>query len=113
MYADDTSIHVSDAFCRSVEEKLQVSCVQLYKWAFCNKMDIHPEKTKYMIITTRQKYQRLPKLKQSINVNNISIRRVSDIRFLGLVVDDRLSWSVHNFIQDLFFQTLNGCLQTC
>ena len=95
MFADDTSIHVSDRSHESVISKLQLSATQAFQWASCNKMDIHPDKTKFMIITTRQKHQRLPTNHNSIIVNGHKITRVSETRFLGLIVDDKLSWSNH------------------
>ena len=61
MFADDTSIHVSKDSFSATLNALQIAADLLVSWANLNKMMIHPEKTKYMIITTRQKHQRLPK----------------------------------------------------
>ncbi|GFN80110.1 reverse transcriptase [Plakobranchus ocellatus] len=100
MFTDDTSIHVSDSKLANVIHKLQLSGKPLFTWAHINKMVVHLDKTKFMILTTRQKHQRLPPLQNSILINGQSIERVSRIRFLGLTVNDTLSWSAH--LHDIF-----------
>ncbi|GFN84545.1 neuromedin-u receptor 2 [Plakobranchus ocellatus] len=62
MFADDASIHVSDSKLANVINKLELSGKQLFSWTHINKMVVHPDKTKFMILTTRQKHQRLPPL---------------------------------------------------
>ena len=59
MFADDTCIHVSDACYGNVLSTLQLSADEVFNWATNNFMTIHPQKTKYMIITTWQKHQRM------------------------------------------------------
>ena len=58
-------------------------------------MTIQPQKTKYMIITSRQKHQRIPLSNVSITINKQAIERVSHINFLGSIVDNNLSWAYH------------------
>ena len=51
--------------------------------------------TKYMIITTWQKHQRLPLSNEPIIINKQPIKHVSHIKFLGVIVDENLFWSYH------------------
>ena len=95
MFADDTCVHVFDDDYESVFLKLQESANDVFQWATDNVMQIHPDKTKFMIITTRQKHQRLPSSQCSVFINGLPIEQVSSIKFLGLIVDNRLSWSSH------------------
>ena len=48
-----------------------------------------------MIITTLQKHQRIPLSNVSITINKERIERVSHIKFLGVIVDNNLSWAYH------------------
>ena len=97
MFADDTSVHVSDQSIQGVINKLQICANQVLSWANLNKMTIHPEKTKYMIITTRQKRQRLPPFNSKILIDGNPILRVSEIKYLGVIIDENLNWSSHIF----------------
>ena len=57
-----------------------------------------------MIITTRQKHQRLPILNYRLMIGNHPILRVNTIRFLGvLIIDESLSWSsqIHDLVSKL------------
>ena len=53
-----------------------------------NFMTIHPQKTKYMIITMWQKHQRIPLSNVSITINKQPIESVSHIKYLGVIVDN-------------------------
>ena len=48
-----------------------------------------------MIITTWQKHQRIPLSNVSITINKQPIERVSHIKYLGVIVDNKLSWAYH------------------
>ena len=95
MFADDTCIHVSDACYGNVLSTLQLSADEVFNWATNNFMTIHSQKTKYMIITTWQKHQRIPLSNVSITINKQLIERVSHIKYLGVIVDNNLSWAYH------------------
>ena len=88
MFADDTCIHVSDAFHGNVLSTLQLSADEVLNWATNNFMTIHPQKTKYMIITTWQKHQGIPLSNISITITKEPIERVSHTKFLGVIVDN-------------------------
>ena len=54
-------------------------------------MVIHPDKTKSMIITTRQKHQ-LIKPKLSLFIGNKAIEQVKNHKMLGIYLDSELNW---------------------
>ena len=55
-------------------------------------MSLNPSKTKYMILTTRQKRQLLYSLSAHLSVGNQHITEVSDHKVLGVTTDNNLSW---------------------
>ena len=63
-------------------------------WCKQNRMCLHPEKTKCMVITTRQKHQRSP-LCLKLEVNFETVTQVKEHRILGLTIDDELKWQSH------------------
>ena len=86
---------MSDACYGNVLSTLQLSADEVFNWATNDFMTIHPQKTKYLIITAWQKHQRIPLSKVSITINKQPIERVTHIKFLGVIVDNNLSWAYH------------------
>ena len=96
MFADDTTcIHVSNACYGNVLSTLQLYPDEVFNWATNNFMTIHSQKTKHMTITAWEKHQRIPLSNESITINKQPIQRVSHIKFLGVILDNNLSWSYH------------------
>ena len=62
-------------------------------------MSLNPSKTKYMILTTRQKRQLLHSPSAHLSVDNQQITEVSDNKVLGVTIDNNLTWGPH--IRDL------------
>ena len=57
LFADDASLHTSHTQIDIIQNNLQDSLDKASEWCSKNSMIIHPEKTKSMVITTRQKRQ--------------------------------------------------------
>jgi hypothetical protein len=57
-------------------------------------MVIHPQKTKSMLIATRQKHQRAP-LELDLILNDHPIEQVSSHKVLGITIDDEFKWQIH------------------
>jgi hypothetical protein len=57
-------------------------------------MLIHPQKSKSMIITTRQKHQR-GHLQLKLNLKGLPIEQVEEHKVLGVIIDNNLSWQSH------------------
>ena len=74
--------------------RLQNGLNEVNDWCLKNCMSIHPDKTKSMVITTRQKHQRAPLL-LSLSIGTQSIQQVSVHKALGLTIDSDLSWHSH------------------
>ena len=55
LFADDTSLHSHHTNLDALIDSLQHSIDNLIDWTEMNHMALHPDKTKFMLITTRQK----------------------------------------------------------
>ena len=95
MFADDTSLHVFADSVSTLENKLQTCANQLVHWTKMNKMQLHPDKTKSMLITTHQKRHYLPSTSLHVTIGNNLIEQVNSYKCLGLVIDHNLTWSDH------------------
>ena len=61
-------------------------------WFKANKLSINVSKSKYMIFKSRQK--RLT-VDLSIEVNNSKLDKAKEVMFLGVILDEHLSWKSH------------------
>ena len=95
LFADDTTIHTSHTDIDSLENNLQQSTNDLIKWTELNHMSLHPQKTKCMLITSRQKRQNLSQKLLSIYIKNEPIEQVTHHKVLGITIDENLNWHQH------------------
>ena len=91
LYADDTTIHVSGSNLNNMQIKVQSDLDEVERWCNENNMFINTNKTKCMVIGTKQKV-----LSQESELN---LRIGSDIlqnsvceKLLGVKIDQNLSW---------------------
>ena len=94
LFADDGSISASAKTTEELESMLQKDIDKVASWSSANKMIIHPEKTKCMIIASRQKHQ-LDPLELNIVINKSTIQQVDNHKLLGVIIDKDLRWENH------------------
>ena len=99
LYADDTSLYKGFRNVKDLNETLVPVFSNICDWLKCNKLSLNAIKSEFMIIGTTQKikYQDLePKTTPYMitTSNEIKIRRVILVKYLGLWIDDNLTWEV-------------------
>ena len=94
LYADDDTENVTDADPKSLEEKLQKQADSATGWIQDNKMLCSGEKTKLLVIATKE--QRTLKLQEktiTINVCNKAITETKNEKLLGIFMSNNLTWN--------------------
>ena len=94
MYADDTSASTTIESVSDVEYKLIPDMVKIFDWLKSIKLSLNALKTEFMITGTNRNVHNTTDL-IAVRVDGALIRRVNKSRYLGLIVDDRLSWKEH------------------
>jgi hypothetical protein len=94
LFADDSSLHSSAGDVQTLESDLQSELNNVVKWSTENKMVLNPQKTKSMVITSRQKHQRAP-LQMNLVIDSTSVEQVDSHRVLGVTVDQEMRWQSH------------------
>ena len=94
MYADDTTLlstlRINTFDLTIINKELE----EIFRWLTANKLSLNVRKTKYMIFHNRQK--KLPALlNYDIKINDTPIARVSSFDFLGLSLNENMSWKTH------------------
>ena len=92
LYADDTAIFCSNKTLNEVENNLQTQFNIVADWMSSNDMFINTSKTKVMLFGSRKKV----KNKQiSIKCKNMILENVSNMKYLGVIMDPTLKWTDH------------------
>ena len=92
LYADDTEVTFSSNELSDVTRNFQAELKNISEWMRMDKLSIHPEKTEFMVIDHPRRQSKLPEL-QPFYLDNIRIKQVHKTKYLGLTVDDKLSWN--------------------
>jgi hypothetical protein len=89
LFADDTSLFISG---KDVNELIQIMNNELIKvtnWLECNKLSLNIQKTKVMIFSSKR---RTFTMNSEIIIKGHFIDKVKEIKFLGVLLDNKLSW---------------------
>ena len=86
MFADDTNITVPGCTFAELEQATNSELTNLYSWLKAKKLSLNIAKTEFMVMGSRH---------LNIQLDNQPISRVEHAKTLGLIIDDRLSWSNH------------------
>ena len=99
MYADDTSLYKAIRTAHDLSDELIPAFVNICEWLKMNKLALNVLKTEFMIIGTSQRLNILDQIPETtpyiISVDGSQIRRVKFVKYLGLIVDDTLTWDKH------------------
>ena len=99
LYADDMNLLVGDKSLRKSVTVLNKELARLEEWFQANKLTINLSKTKFILFGSRQRLANSisTRLEQefSLILGQREINRASHTKFLGLVLDENLSWSFH------------------
>ena len=92
-YADDTTIYVNGKQLSDVANMVNTELECINEWIKLNKLSLSITKTSYMVVsaTTRKCDSNDCK----IIINDQSIELVNHTQFLGVIIDDKLTWSQH------------------
>ena len=99
-FADDTNLFVNAENISDLNISAQHSIDKLSEWMTLNKLTINQEKTVYMIFSPF--INKVPITSINLYVKNCLINKVDSIKFLGLTIDDDLTFRSH--ISDLTSQ---------
>ena len=89
LFADDTTIYKSHKSPRFLECCLMEDLTTLSDWFTANKLTLNLNKTVCMLFSPKK----ITKIE--IKMNNVVIPQVSNTKFLGIWIDEKLNWHVH------------------
>ena len=94
LFADDAVLTFSHDSLKYLERKFNTEMKKMHHWFVANKLTLNLKKTKYMIFSKLQK-KKAKEHTFCININKFCIKRVSEMKYLGVILDEKLDWHKH------------------
>ena len=95
LYADDTTVNDAQFDLTILKSNLQTSLLALHDWFKQNGMLLNTEKTKVMVITTRQRKLNINVNILSLSYNNVELEVTIGDKILGVNMNEHLLWNNH------------------
>ena len=89
-FADDSTITYSSHNLDIALEHMETEFRHILDWLAANKLIINLSKTHLMVFTNRVRPQSI-----SINANGHTINEITQTKFLGIILDNKLCWDAH------------------
>ena len=93
LFADDTTIFFHSNSIEDIELRGKAIMTQLTNWFKANKLTLNSEKSSFTIFKSSKKV--IPNIPNQIEFLNQHIKRTSQIKFLGIMVDENLTFNEH------------------
>jgi len=92
MFADDTTILYSHENIESKINLINKELEEVSNWFKANKLSVNASKTNYMIIGTKHMTRTKA---DGVNLDSTILERVQQTKFLGVIIDECLTWKNH------------------
>ena len=90
LYADDTNIFLSHSDLESLYHNMNTELTHITDWFRANKLSLNVSKTNFMLFSPKT-----PHHSNKITIDNQNISQVHTTKFLGITIDDKLTWNHH------------------
>ena len=95
IFADDTNLFYSHNNIKILFKNANDELEKISQWFKANKLSLNEGKTKFTLFHKLRDKDNLPLQLPNLKINNNEIKRSSSIKFLGVLVDENLTWIDH------------------
>ena len=88
LYADDSVLTLSHKDVTTLQTNLDCELPKIELWLQCNQLSLNTSQCSYLLFTKNKK-------KINFTINNQKINQSDCVKYLGVYLDDRLSWCRH------------------
>ena len=93
LFADDAALSFSSSSLEDLQFKLNLDLKNVAHWLEKNKLTLNTSKSKFMLIADSKKRKDTCQLR--LTVNDCVIERETTFTYLGIVINEKLSWTDH------------------
>ena len=95
LFADDTALVLSATSLALLQAEMNCEVQKVQAWLLANKLSVHyVDKSQYMLINSNYN-NRIAEGSFELKMGNHIIERTKSYRYLGMIVDEKLSWADH------------------
>ena len=95
MFADDTNPFFSHKNIEKLFHTANVELNKVFRWFNANKLPLNKDKTKYTFFHKAREKDNIPLKLPSLFINDREIKRITSIKYLGVLTDKHLTWKEH------------------
>ena len=95
IFADDTNFFFEHSNINTLFKTVNEELIKINEWFSANKLSLNVGKTNFLLFHKSGKKYSIPSHLPTLKINNHYIERVNTIKFLGVLLDDNLSWKEH------------------
>lgn len=92
LFADDTNLFISDSCLTNLILRANNELCNISTWFKLNKLSLNIKKTNFILFDSRNKSL---SNNVEIKIDNVKIERVAQTKFLGVILNQTLSWDDH------------------
>ena len=102
LFADDRTLLMSGDKLGEVPQKVNIELAKVLDWRIVNKLIVNLTKTNSRLFTNKREGRIL-----NIKAHNTILEQKSECKFLGIIIDDDISWKAHiNYISCKISKTI-------
>ena len=96
LFADDTNLFIEDMDTTHINQILTEEIGKILIWLKANKLSLNVDKTNFIVFSRRRTINDV-----YIKIEGKNIERVTKVKFLGVIIDSKLTWKEHiNYISN-------------
>jgi len=95
LFADDTTVFYSHKNISTLSDTMNSELKEVSNWFKANKLSLNAKKTNLMYLGTRKQTCSLEDNSHSIFLDGCKLNRVHGAKFLGITIDENLTWKKH------------------
>ena len=108
LFADDTTLQMFNNNLRALQVICNYELTKVVRWFENNKLSLHPGKTKFFIFSKKEEDLTISIEIQDIKIEQCGLNfKTKSIKFLGIMVDDKLTWAEHiTYVKNRLIKTI-------
>jgi len=103
LFADDINLHMSNSYSNALQTTVNLELCNIDHWLRANKLSLNYSKTNFMLLASRKHNPASFK----VTINNHTISPEDNLKYLGVLLDNKLSWKPH--VQKVKTQLSRAC----
>ena len=93
LYADNTILYLASKSTADLQSKINADLRRIYKWLRANQLTLNVKKSKFLLIGSSSHLSKVGSI--LISADDIPLDNVDSYTYLGIVINNRFSWTDH------------------